>query len=285
MARSAKSLLRTSTVPAIAAFVASALVGTAQASTLTVGPIEHVNLRASTVTVLGQTYKIAGSTAVKNSAGAPLDLASLAPDTMVSIDGSESASGSAIVSSLTSFPQLDVPGATRLFVSGVVTSENATGQIKVGNLTVDINSTLASGSQGFAVGSFVQISGTQPNPGGLFLAQSVRTSNGIIGGGASSNGIIGGGASSNGIIGGGASSNGIIGGGASSNGIIGGGASSNGIIGGGASSNGIIGGGAKSNGIIGGGAKSNGIIGGGLRNKGIIGGGASSNGIIGGGSH
>jgi len=263
MARSAKAFLRGSTVPAIAAFVASALVGTAQASTLAMGPIDHVNLKASTVTVLGQTYKVSATTAVKNSAGAAVALASLAPDTIVSIDGSESASGSATVSSVTSLPQLDVPGATRLFVAGVVTSENATGQVKVGNLVVDINSTLASGSQGFAVGSFVQITGTQPNPGGLFLAQSVRTSNGIIGGGASSNGIIGGGLKDKGIIGGGASSNGIIGGGFKSNGIIGGGASSNGIIGGGLKDKGIIGGGFKSNGIIGGGASSNGIIGGG----------------------
>ena len=245
MARSAKSSLCGSSVPAIAAFVASALLGTAQASTLAVGPVDHVDLRASTVTVLGQTYKIAASTSVKNSKGTPVSLASLAPDTIVSIDGSESANGAATVVSVTSLPQLDVPGATRLFVTGVVTSETATGQVKVGNLVVDINSTLTNGSQEFAVGSFVRITGTQPNPGGLFLAQTVATSNGIIGGGASSNGIIGGGASSNGIIGGGASSNGIIGGGLRNKGIIGGGASSDGIIGGGVKADGIIGGGSN----------------------------------------
>ena len=223
MARSAKSSLCGSSVPAIAAFVASALLGTAQASTLAVGPLDHVDLRASTVTVLGQTYKIAASTSVKNSEGTPVSLASLAPYAIVSIDGSESANGSATVLSVTSLPQLDVPGATRLFVAGVVTSESATGQIKVGNLNVDINSTLASGAQKFAVGSFVRITGTQPNSGGLFLAQTVTTSNGIIGGGANSNGIIGGGLKNKGIIGGGASSNGIIGGGVKADGIIGGG--------------------------------------------------------------
>ena len=223
MAWSANSIRRGSALPIVAAFVASAVVGVAQAGTLAVGPVEQVNPKASTIAVLGQTYKLGPTTSIKTQAGEPLALNLLAPDTIVAVEGAESAHGVATVTDVISLPQLDVPGATRLFVSGVVSSENSAGQIRVGRLVVDINATLTSDSQAFAVGNFVEIVGTQPNPGGLFLAQSIMPTNGIIAGGASANGIIAGGASANGIIAGGASANGIIAGGASANGIIAGG--------------------------------------------------------------
>ncbi len=262
MARSAKSVAGGSSLPIVAAFVASAVFGAAHAATLAVGPVEQVNLKASTLTVLGQTYRIPATSAIRNQAGAVIGLDALAPDTIVAISGSESSNGSTKVTRVSSLPQLDVPGATKLFVTGVVSSENATGQIKVGKLVVDVTPTLTSDSQNFSVGSLVEITGTQPNPGGVFLAQNITATNGIIGSGAAAaNGIIGSGAAANGIIGSGAAANGIIGSGAAANGIIGSGAAANGIIGSGAAANGIIGSGAATNGIIGSGAATNGIIG------------------------
>ena len=254
MARSAKSVIRGSSLPLVVGFVASAIAGATHAATLAVGPVQSVNLKTSTRTVLGQTYRIPATTAIKSGAGALIRLGALEPNTIVVVDGSESSRGATQVTRVSSLPQIDVPGATKLFVTGVVSSESATGQIKVGKLVVDINATLTSDSQGFSVGNLVEITGTQPNPGGVFLAQTVTATNGIIGSGASANGIIGSGASANGIIGSGASANGIIGSGASANGIIGSGASANGIIGSGASANGIIGSGAAANGIIGSGS-------------------------------
>ena len=192
MSRSAQSSFRGASIPAVAAFVAAALVGTARAATLTVGPVEQVNLKTSTLVVLGQTYQIGPSVSLRNQAGAAEALGSLTPDTLVVIDGTETAAGKTTVSSITSLSQIDVPGATRLLVTGIVTEVTPIGEIKVGNLAVDINPTLTSDSQNIAVGELVAITGTQPNEDGLFLAQSVGTLNG---GGLSANGIRGTGAS------------------------------------------------------------------------------------------
>ena len=233
MARSKLTFARGLSYSAISAFVAAAVVGTAQAATLAVGPVEQVNLRTSTLVVLGQAYHVDASALIKNQAGAAVSLGSLAPNTLVSISGTETATGQATVKSVTSLPQLDVPGATPLLVIGVVSSESPTGQIKVGNLTVDINATLTSDTLKFQVGSLVEIAGTQPNPGGLFLAQNIATVTGVDGGGHATTalGVDGGGASTAlGVDGGGHSASikfGVDGGGHATTalGVDGGGAS------------------------------------------------------------
>jgi hypothetical protein len=214
MVRSVKALFRGSSAPAVAVFVAAALAGTAQAATLAIGPIEQVNLKSSTIVVLGQTYRVGAAAVLKSQAGTAVTLSSLAPNTLVQIDGRETASGQSAVSGVTSLPQMDVPGATQLLVTGVVSSETSAGQVKVGNLIVDVTATMTSDTQKFAVGGLVQVTGTQPNPGGLFLAQNVVSINspqalGVEGGGASSAllGVEGGGknAAALGVEGGGAS--------------------------------------------------------------------------------
>jgi hypothetical protein len=222
MVRSVKALFRGSSAPAVAVFVAAALAGTAQAATLAIGPIEQVNVKNSTVVVLGQTYKVSPAAVLKNQAGRPFTLSSLAPYTLVEVDGSESASGAPSVSSITRLRETDVPGATQLLVTGFTSSESATGQVKIGSLVVDVTSTLTSGSQAFKAGGLVQVTGTQPNPGGIFLAQniiSVKSSQalGIAGSGLSSKaslGIAGSGLSSSaslGIAGSGLSSSASLG--------------------------------------------------------------------------
>ena len=293
MARSKHPVASGLSMSAVAVFVAAALVGKAQAATLTLGPVEQVNVKSATLVVLGQTYQIDPSTVIRSQSGVPMSMASLSPDMLVSIDGTEAANGQSTIRSVTSLSQLYVPGATHLFLTGIISSETPTGQIKVGKLTVDINSTLIGDTPPFSVGNLVRINGTQPNPDGLFLAQSVgrfstslNTSLGVAGGGVLSNGVAGGGASSNGVAGGGASSNGVAGGGASSNGVAGGGVLSNGVAGGGVSSFGVAGGGRKAItfGVAGGGASSNGVAGGGVLSNGVAGGGVSSFGVAGGGS-
>ena len=175
MVRSVKALFRGSSAPAVAVFVAAALAGTAQAATLAIGPIEQVNLKNSTIVVLGQTYQVSPAAVLKTQAGTPTTLNTLAPNTLVEVDGTETAGGQSAVSGVTTLPGMDVPGATQLVVTGVVASETSTGQIKIGNLVVDVTATLTSDAQKFAVGGLVQVAGTQPNPGGTFLAQSVTS--------------------------------------------------------------------------------------------------------------
>jgi hypothetical protein len=263
----------------IAVFAAA----TAHAGPLAVGPVEQVLPKSTSIVVLGQTFHLAKSQIVGTLGALPAStaLSSIRPGTVVAVDGTETAAGKATVEKVVTLPELNVPGATRLLVAGVVSAVTNTGRIRIGNLTIDINATLTDDRAAPAVGEFVEVIGTQPTAGGLFLADAALRTNGIVGTGASANGIVGTGASSNGIVGTGASSNGIVGTGASSNGIVGTGASANGIVGTGASSNGIVGTGASSNGIVGTGASANGIVGTGASSNGIVGTGASSNGIVG----
>ena len=307
MARSVKALSLGSSLPAVAVFVAAALAGTAQAATLAIGPIEQINLKNSTIVVLGQAYQVGPAAALRSQANAPISLSSLATNTLVEINGRETGNGQSVVSSVMSLPQMDVPGATQLLVTGVVSSETSTGEVKIGNLVVDVTATLTSDSQKFTVGGLVQVTGTQPNPNGLFLAQNIISINasktmGVEGGGASASamGVEGGGASHTllGVEGGGASvkAMGVEGGGASASamGVEGGGASHTllGVEGGGASvkAMGVEGGGASAMGVEGGGASASamGVEGGGASASamGVEGGGASASamGVEGGGA-
>jgi hypothetical protein len=206
MVRSVKALFRGSSAPAVAVFVAAALAGTAQAATLAIGPIEQVNLKNSTIVVLGQTYQVSATAVLRTLAGAPTTLSTLAPNTLVEINGTETASGQSAVSSVTSLPQMDVSGATQLLVTGIVSSETSTGQVKIGNLVVDVTATLTSDAQRFPIGGLVQIVGTQPNPGGLFLAQNVtaKAALGVAGSGLNSStelGVAGSGGSAKAALG------------------------------------------------------------------------------------
>ena len=246
---------------AVAAFVGAALVGTAQAATLTVGPVEHVNLKTATIVVLGQNYHVDASTLIRNRAGAVTGLGSLAPYTVVSITGTETATGRATVKSVTALPEVDVPGATQLLVTGVVSSQNVVGEIKVGGLTVDVNATLTSDTPKFQVGNLVEITGTQPNPGGIFLAQNVIALAGVSGSGAAADlGVSGSGAKADlGVSGSGAAADlGVSGSGAAADlGVSGSGAAADlGVSGSGAAADlGVSGSGAKADlGVSGSGA-------------------------------
>ena len=192
------------------------LAGAAQASPLTLGPVEQVNLKSSTIVVLGQSYHVGPSVHITDrTTHAAIALGSIAQGTLVAVDGTESASGKVKVQNVVRLSQLNVPGATQLLVTGLISAGSNVGQFRVGSLRIDVNATLTSDSKQPAVGQLVQIVGTQPTSRGLFLAQgtirTVSSANGIIGTGTSTNGIIGTGTSSTGIIGTGSSANGIIG--------------------------------------------------------------------------
>jgi hypothetical protein len=267
VARSAQRLSRGLFCASTFAVCTAVLAGSAQAGILAIGPVEQVDLKSSTLVVLGQTYHLGSAAHITDKTTRSLvALGSITPGTLVVVDGAESASGGVRVHGVVQLPQLDVPGATQLFITGIVSATSNVGDIRIGNLRVDINSTLTNDSQPPAMGQLVQAVGTQPTLGGLFLAQSIARV-GEISGGASAQGIAGSGASV-GIAGSGASV-GIAGSGAAT-GIAGSGASV-GIAGSGASV-GIAGSGAAT-GIAGSGA-SVGIAGSGA-SVGIAGSGAS----------
>jgi hypothetical protein len=152
-----------------------------------------------------------------------------------------------------------VPGATSVLLSGTVQKmDNSLGRAVVGGLLVDLTPTMSNGAVSLAIGSQVQISGTQPVSGGLVVGYGVsggdKTAQGISGTGL--NGISGGktaqgisGTGLDGISGGGKTAQGISGTGL--DGISGGGKTAQGISGTGL--NGISGGGKRPQGISGGG--------------------------------
>ena len=224
MAKSQRSLSRRGLVGAASASaIAVALIGGAQAGELAFGPVQQVNLKASTIVVLGQTFHI-GSTAVVSSQAkypAPSTLNSISVGTLVWVNGIEAENGHPQVQSIITSADLNTPGATQLFITGVVTGVSSVGHVRLGNLTVDINQALSTDAVLPALGSFVSLVGTQPVSNGLFLANGLTRTQGVgdtgattgIGGTGASTGIGGTGAAIG--IGGTGASKGIGGTGAS----------------------------------------------------------------------
>ncbi len=192
VARSKKGLSR-GILLSVSAALSSTVVfaGSSSGSLLAVGPVEQVNLKSSTIVVLGQTYNIGRAALSANkSTGAVAAIASISLNSLVAIHGTESPSGKVNVQSIDILPQMDVPGATQLLVTGVVSAVSDTGRIRVGKLSVDINAALTSDSKQAALGELVRVVGTQPTAGGVFLAQNF-TQVSKVQGGVSADGIQG----------------------------------------------------------------------------------------------
>ena len=150
---------------------------------LAVGAIEQVDLKSSSIVVLGQQFHVSASTLITSQASYPaaVSLAALPQNALVWVDGEEKASGSTRVDALVVLTEPNVPGASQLLLTGVVSSVSSDGQIRVGKLKVDINQTLSSGGAPVAVGDAVEVSGTQPTAQGVFLAQTLTRPEGVGG--------------------------------------------------------------------------------------------------------
>ena len=199
---------------------------------LLIGPVEAVNSIQTRAVVLGQKIAIAPSEGV-------------AVGNAVAVYGTESADGTITATKVVS-KGLYVPGATSVFLVGVVQRlQPAVGRIVVNGLTVDLTSVMANGTVAVALGSTVEISGTQPVSNGLLMP------NGISGSGKALTGISGSGATPSGISGSGKALTGISGSGATPAGISGSGKALTGISGSGATPAGISGSGKLTTGISG----------------------------------
>ena len=167
---------------ASASAIAVALVGGgAQAGELAFGPVQKVDVKASTIVVLSHVFHV-GDEARITSEGKPIALSAISPGTLILVNGVEAAKGGAQVRSVMVSATADVPGATKLLIAGVVSSVSRVGSIQLGQLTVDVTQTLNSDGALPQVGSFVDVVGTQPVPNGLFVASSVASTPGIISG-------------------------------------------------------------------------------------------------------
>ena len=169
----------------VAAFVFAAISFTNEsvASPLAVGAVEQVDLKNSSVVVLGQQFHVSAGTLITSQASYPaaISLTALPQNALVWVDGEEKASGSTRVDALIVLPESNVPGASQLLLTGVVSSVSSDGQIRVGKLKVDINQTLSSSGAPVAVGDVVEVAGTQPTAQGVFLAQTLVRTEGVGG--------------------------------------------------------------------------------------------------------
>jgi hypothetical protein len=175
-------------------FAASALVSSlcisslSQASPLAIGTIEKIDPKnASVITVLGQKYSIASAKLVAGNKNLPAaqGVRFLVPGAVVWVDGELKADGSTQVASLTVLPDANVPGATQLFVSGVVSAIDLTGKAKIGDLIVDLTPTYGSGAESIRVGDVVEVIGIQPASNGALVAGTVTSKSGVGGTGRS----------------------------------------------------------------------------------------------------
>jgi hypothetical protein len=162
---------------------ATSFANSSVASPLAVGAVEQVDLKTSSVVVLGQQFHVGAATLVTSQVSYPsaISLADVPKNALVWVDGEETASGSTSVDALIVLPESYVPGASQLLLTGIVSSVSNDGQIRVGKLKVDVTQTLTSDTSQLAVGDLVQVSGTQPLSQGVFLALSVARPDGVGG--------------------------------------------------------------------------------------------------------
>src|SRR5688572_9019496 len=128
---------------------------------LAIGPVDGIDRRSSTVSILGQSYVLT-----------PEATAELSIGQMLWIDAT--ANGGAPALRAYSLPEANAPGATQLYVSGVVTKVSANGTLKLGRLNVDFTHLLSEGPSSIAVGDLVGVFGTQPSSGGVLLADELE---------------------------------------------------------------------------------------------------------------
>ena len=132
--------------------------GRTESTLLLAGQVEAVDSKASTVTVLGQSVRIAAAST-----------ASVGDN--IAVLGRLDAAGKIIVAKVRMVADTYVAGASRVTVTGKVTAiDAARGVLMVGRQQVDFTALLASGNLDVAVGNVVKISGIQPVSGGTILA-------------------------------------------------------------------------------------------------------------------
>ncbi len=153
------------------------------ASPLAIGTVDRVDLKTSSVVVLGQQFQVGAGTLLTTQASypRPVSLADVPQNALVWVEGEEKTSGVVSVDAVIVLPESYVPGSSQLLLTGVVSGLSSDGQISVGKLKVDITQTLASNTSPVAVGDLVEITGTQPAAQGVLLAQSLVRADGVGG--------------------------------------------------------------------------------------------------------
>jgi hypothetical protein len=142
-------------------------------TTFVAGPVEKITADSLQITVLGQTYLIDAQTVfswgVKRVRGSN-GLLGLAPGSLVSVESHGPQGATLVAVSALSY----VSGATTVFVGGKVEQlAPELGLIRVGGLAIDVSAIQPEALAGLRTGSSVEVSGKQPLPQGLLLADEI----------------------------------------------------------------------------------------------------------------
>jgi hypothetical protein len=129
---------------------------------LLVGHVDAVHSGAGTAVIIGQVVHISPTT-------------QLSPLLLTGVFGTRESDGSIDASSVQTGVYY-TPGDTEVLLTGVVVSANPSlGQIKIGDVTVDITNTPACvGGAMPKAGDVVQVMGIQPVAGGIVLAAKIQ---------------------------------------------------------------------------------------------------------------
>jgi hypothetical protein len=147
--------------------------------TSVVGPVEKVDQRESSFTVLGQTFAFRPSALV--AMGGKMYsfsdvLRIVRPGAYVAVVGIETTSGQLIAQEIQVSRRPYVPGASEVFISGLVTSYDAsTGQARVGAQQIDVTPAFATSAYlELSVGSRIEAFGRQASTGGVVWLSDLR---------------------------------------------------------------------------------------------------------------
>jgi len=181
------------------------------------GLVANTDEASGSLVVSGQTVRLT-STAKLAPASDGAQSRLPAKGVLVAVYGAVNSDGTISASEIDVVAQPYVPGATTLYVRGIVHSANPSlGRAQVGNLSIDYTGSLyAASASAIQAGSIAEFAGLQTSGATLYASKAAVlksskptvTTNGIIGGDkatVSTNGIIGGDKatiSTNGIIGG-----------------------------------------------------------------------------------
>ena len=164
----------------------SVWISVASADGLLAGPIESISRDGKGLVVLGQPIALEPGTSVQISGkafkGAALRTLRVGSYVAAAI-GTPSLPRAArtILLSMNQY----VPGATPVFVAGVIEKASpVVGTLQIGSLVVDVSSASPEVLSSIAVGSYVEVLGTQPLPSGILIGESyiVYPERGSIGG-------------------------------------------------------------------------------------------------------
>ena len=142
---------------------------------LAVGRVDAVNRDESEVVVLGQVFRIVGT----ESAGTLLGSVSVGDS--IALIGDQTPEGYFAYSGVKLTSQY-VPGASSVYLAGRVTSvEDAIGEIHLGGLRISSYSARSVPRQTIREGDLLEVFGTQPLPGGAFLAEMLEVGRASLG--------------------------------------------------------------------------------------------------------